>query len=678
MLKNEGSCNDRKLVLLKRYKAFNIESGNDASVLELRTVCAGSNKCQSLEREKINSASSCPIKRFTTSNNLESTQSQRRNIRGFDKELSEGDKRYKRVNFFGSRRWLYSSVVREKLDATADSHLDTEEFVFKMGSSSVNEVSTSGRMNESDNEGKVGLEQFSGFSSQLVSYPPGSDTFRKFCKAKAVVGRKWGNCVEFIGQTWNDNIIRVKGNCLQRDDEEPLDLPFRAINQSVKSKVERKESLLDEVAEEETELELVLEGLGLSRKKRVDSRSNKVRKAQSTRSMAGVDEGKKQVSGEEAQTNFSKTFGTGSSAQPNHVKPSKIALKYLKKRMLKALPASSTTRSGEVVKDKRRRVEPSGESGEKVAEGRSATMDDLKEVEERARLAALYGEEDTRKMVARLVKGIWLGIEEKNSELKKANVELENELAQSRTNTLKEVRWWMPLRRTPILRRKIRKKQKRWGSWTAVREMSLRINDLESGFARERETSKALLSAQAELQVEEKDAEINKGLKKLRRCNNLNERVARLKAELAQAIARAKKAEARECPRGSRTEVQKGNANLRECQHKLDDALIREKVLEGEIKGKELLMKKKEELLKDIPSREELNAKIWGLRARAVDLEAMYLAESTKYIKKYARLESRLEKVRVRFATMTITDVPRSDLLKAIVADFVEEVKRLE
>ncbi|KAF6144893.1 hypothetical protein GIB67_009456, partial [Kingdonia uniflora] len=51
---------------------------------------------------------------------------ERRKIRRFDKELSEGDKRLKREKDFGSRRWLYISVVREKFDATADSHSDTE------------------------------------------------------------------------------------------------------------------------------------------------------------------------------------------------------------------------------------------------------------------------------------------------------------------------------------------------------------------------------------------------------------------------------------------------------------------------------------------------------------------------------------------------------------------------
>ncbi|KAF6176787.1 hypothetical protein GIB67_020509 [Kingdonia uniflora] len=201
-------------------------------------------------------------------------------------------------------------------------------------------------------------------------------------------------------QTYNDNIIWAKGNCLKRDDKEPLDLRFRTVKQSVKSKVERKESLLDEVAKEETELKLVLEGLNLSRKKRVDSRWNK----------------------------------------PNPAKPSNIALKYLKKRILKALPASGTTGSGEVAKDKRRRVEPSGESEEKVVEELSATVNDLKEVEEMARLAVLHGEKDTSKMIVRLVKRIWLDIEKEKSELKKENVKLEKELARFRTDALKEIR----------------------------------------------------------------------------------------------------------------------------------------------------------------------------------------------------------------------------------------------
>ncbi|KAF6135152.1 hypothetical protein GIB67_035223 [Kingdonia uniflora] len=73
----------------------------------------------------INSSSSSPNKHFITKN-LESTQRERQKIRGFNKEFSEGDKRLKRAKDFGSCRWQYSSVMRGKLDSTADSHSDTE------------------------------------------------------------------------------------------------------------------------------------------------------------------------------------------------------------------------------------------------------------------------------------------------------------------------------------------------------------------------------------------------------------------------------------------------------------------------------------------------------------------------------------------------------------------------
>ncbi|KAF6136263.1 hypothetical protein GIB67_042748 [Kingdonia uniflora] len=518
-----------------------------------------------------------------------------------------------------------------------------------MGSSSVNEVSTSGRTNESDNDREVGLEQFMGFPGQLVSYPPGSGVFREFCKAKA---------------TW-------KG----------------------------KKSLLNEVAEEETKLELVLEGLGLSRIKRVDSKSDKVRKAQSTRSMAGVDEGKKKISCEEVRT---KTPGSGSSAQPN-LTTSKIAQNFLKKRILKSLPVPGATDSGEVANEKRMRVES---SREKVVGVRPAAVDDLREVEERARLATFHEEEDTSKVVARLVKGIWLGIKEEKFELKKAKSELERDLARAKTEAMKEVKQLKAFHVVAISQLQVVAKANldemveehdRLGHHLMLKGYSGEEMDaikadtyVEEGEDEEAEVVGIVdaldgLSFQIVLdnhrdnvelpkggseKVKEKDSEIKKGLKELsevtervkklqrlaealvakgnqadmvqyliqRRCDDLNERFTRLKAENDQAIARSKKAEARERSGGSRTEVkaslvqgdvvslsgrirelesnvsqiqghvQKGNTNLRECQHKLDAALIREKVLEGEIKVKDLLVKWKEELLKDLSAREELNS----------------------------------------------------------------------
>ncbi|KAF6139867.1 hypothetical protein GIB67_009714 [Kingdonia uniflora] len=300
-----------------------------------------------------------------------------------------------------------------------------------MGRSSVNEVSTSGRTNESDSEGEGGSEQFTGFPGQLVSYPSGSEEVIAACdhlndrwerankvrritpedilqfygvknfKASggsyfcASVTRHRFFDLNLAGRTWNDNIIWLKGNCLQRDDEDFMDLQFRSVKQSVKSTVERKEPLLDEVAEDGTELELVLGELGLSGKKRVKSKSKKVTKPQSARSMTGVDEGTRQTNGDEVRV---KTSGSGSSPQPN-LTTSKIAHKFPKRQIKKAMPASGATVSGEVAQGKRRRVKLLGGSEEKVAEVRSLSVDDLKEVEERSKLAIIQGKEDTSQMV---------------------------------------------------------------------------------------------------------------------------------------------------------------------------------------------------------------------------------------------------------------------------------------
>ncbi|KAF6173615.1 hypothetical protein GIB67_022974 [Kingdonia uniflora] len=50
------------------------------------------------------------------------------------------------------------------------------------------------------------------------------------------------------GRVWNDNMIWVKGDCLHRKGEEPMDLMLRTLNKSPRSQVPRRESLLDTVA----------------------------------------------------------------------------------------------------------------------------------------------------------------------------------------------------------------------------------------------------------------------------------------------------------------------------------------------------------------------------------------------------------------------------------------------
>ncbi|KAF6159208.1 hypothetical protein GIB67_022887 [Kingdonia uniflora] len=108
-----------------------------------------------------------------------------------------------------------------------------------------------------------------------------------------------------------------------------------------------------------------------------------------------------------------------------------------------------TTGSGEAVK--KRRVEPSEMSGMKVVEDRPIVKDDLKEVEEKARMAALHGEEKMSKMAACLMKGICLGVEKERAELKRKKAELERNTAQLKTDMLKMGKWVEPLKALKVM-----------------------------------------------------------------------------------------------------------------------------------------------------------------------------------------------------------------------------------
>ncbi|KAF6137544.1 hypothetical protein GIB67_031823 [Kingdonia uniflora] len=79
------------------------------------------------------------------------------------------------------------------------------------------EMSTSGRSIESehvesvnvksDREDEVVLVQYPDFPDKLVSYPPNSDVFREFCKSKALVGGKWGNIIEYDDRQFRGCIV---------------------------------------------------------------------------------------------------------------------------------------------------------------------------------------------------------------------------------------------------------------------------------------------------------------------------------------------------------------------------------------------------------------------------------------------------------------------------------------
>ncbi|KAF6149067.1 hypothetical protein GIB67_018645 [Kingdonia uniflora] len=89
------------------------------------------------------------------------------------------------------------------------------------------------------------------------------------------------------GRVWNDNLLWVSGECLQRSDEEPLELNNRTITKGINCKVSRKESFIDVVAREGIDLEAVLKELEISRFKRIASKDDKVRRSQARRRLVG-------------------------------------------------------------------------------------------------------------------------------------------------------------------------------------------------------------------------------------------------------------------------------------------------------------------------------------------------------------------------------------------------------
>ncbi|KAF6149563.1 hypothetical protein GIB67_003711 [Kingdonia uniflora] len=178
-----------------------------------------------------------------------------------------------------------------------------------------------------------------------VEYPTGSSRFREFCKARSSIDGIWGHAFAYrvilvcetlnggwaasgsekrntakdflehyamkyvtetdggylsssssrpyfndlssAGRVWNDKLLWVSGECLQRSDEEPRKLNNRAITKGINCKVSRKESFIDVAARKGTELEIVLKELEISRFKRVASKDDKVRRSQAKRRLAG-------------------------------------------------------------------------------------------------------------------------------------------------------------------------------------------------------------------------------------------------------------------------------------------------------------------------------------------------------------------------------------------------------
>ncbi|KAF6151879.1 hypothetical protein GIB67_010453 [Kingdonia uniflora] len=166
-----------------------------------------------------------------------------------------------------------------------------------------------------------------------VECPTGSSQFREFCKAKSSIDGIWGNAFAYRGNFFRTCSVSQRGDylyllpdlakekkCRRLGDEVSLEyvqgvmkdsqtdgfccylsqfdygltLPLSNLAKSVMNligginyKVSRKESFIDIVAREGTELETVLKELEISRFKRVASKDDKVRRSQAKRRLAG-------------------------------------------------------------------------------------------------------------------------------------------------------------------------------------------------------------------------------------------------------------------------------------------------------------------------------------------------------------------------------------------------------
>ncbi|KAF6147849.1 hypothetical protein GIB67_014429 [Kingdonia uniflora] len=175
-----------------------------------------------------------------------------------------------------------------------------------------------------------------------VEYLTGSSQFRKFCKAKSSIDGIWGHAFGYRGNFFKTCSVSQGGDYLyllpdlakekkcrrlgdevsleyvqgmvkdsrtdgffcylaqfdygltlplsnlakSRSDEEPLELNNRTVTKGINCKALRKESFIDAVAREGTELEAILKELEISRFKRVASKDDKVRRSQANRRMA--------------------------------------------------------------------------------------------------------------------------------------------------------------------------------------------------------------------------------------------------------------------------------------------------------------------------------------------------------------------------------------------------------
>ncbi|KAF6135870.1 hypothetical protein GIB67_038942 [Kingdonia uniflora] len=216
------------------------------------------------------------------------------------------------------------------------------------------------------------------------------------------------------GRVWNDNLLWVSGECLQRSDEAPLKLNNKTITKGINCKVSRKESFIDVVAREGTELEAVIKELKISRFKRVASKNDKVRRSQAKRRMAAktLDSMEEKLSTPELN----------------------IPLKLARPNKMPYGPVDMATVSSTVLQNLAKRKAVVLEERYKIAEGadlrphfeaEAGLLEEQCRAKAREKIVAVM--DDELKKFSRALRGVQLGFQDRLIELEKRISQLEGE-----------------------------------------------------------------------------------------------------------------------------------------------------------------------------------------------------------------------------------------------------------
>ncbi|KAF6153565.1 hypothetical protein GIB67_027432 [Kingdonia uniflora] len=259
------------------------------------------------------------------------------------------------------------------------------------------------------------------------------------------------------GRVWNDNLLWVSGEYLQQSDEEPLELKNRTIQRlicilcagvyaRINCKVSRKESFINVVARECTELEAALKELEISRFKRVASKDDKVRRSQAKRRLLGKTPGSMEEKLTTSELNIPLKLVWLNEILDGPVDMATVSSTTVQNlAMRKAVKRGAAPRSVSSLDDssKRRKViSPTNsqkmlEESDKIAEGadlrlRFEAEADLVEeqcrAKDREKMVAVMDEEF--KKFARALRDVQLGSLDRSMELEKKISQLEGEKSQ--------------------------------------------------------------------------------------------------------------------------------------------------------------------------------------------------------------------------------------------------------